>query len=174
MCLVGSASGPFEAPGGGVMTRNRSIGAGFRPERRTWLLRGQGSAPGVPPCPRCTTPTRTVPMIVLALLSDPEVVHKILSHLGIPTCVPALAPARSSAPPTGARRALAAMAAGAESRETGAETAPETRAHAWAGTAAEAVFSPRRIRCLCLVPTRVLLTQWQAEIGRVYLGQVGI
>jgi hypothetical protein len=36
-------------------------------------------------------------MIVLAFLSDPEVVHKILSHLGIPTCVPALAPARSSA-----------------------------------------------------------------------------
>jgi hypothetical protein len=52
-------------------------------------------------------------MIVLAFLSDPEVVPKILSHLGIPTCVPgvpskgALAPARSSAPPTGARRALA-------------------------------------------------------------------
>ena len=40
-------------------------------------------------------------LIVLALLSDPEVVHKILNHLGIPTCVPALAPARSSAPPHG-------------------------------------------------------------------------
>jgi superfamily II DNA or RNA helicase len=56
--------------------------------------------------------------------------------------------------PTGSgktRLALAAMA-------TGTEPAP----------------SGRGLLCLCLVPTRVLLTQWQAEIGRVYPGQVGI
>ena len=35
-------------------------------------------------------------MIVLALLSDPEVVGKILHHLGLPTTAPVLAQARSS------------------------------------------------------------------------------
>lgn len=35
-------------------------------------------------------------MVVLALLSDPEVVGKILRHLGLPTMAPALLPARSS------------------------------------------------------------------------------
>jgi hypothetical protein len=35
-------------------------------------------------------------MIVLALLSDPEVVGRILHHLGLPTTAPVLAPARSS------------------------------------------------------------------------------
>jgi hypothetical protein len=35
-------------------------------------------------------------MIVLALLSDHEVVGKILRHLGLPATAPALAPARSS------------------------------------------------------------------------------
>jgi hypothetical protein len=34
-------------------------------------------------------------MIVLALLSDPEVVGEILHHLGLPTTAPALTPARS-------------------------------------------------------------------------------
>lgn len=64
-----------------------------------------GLAPTAPPraeidalaCPRCSTPAQTVPMVVLAFLSDPEVVG-ILKHLGLPTTVPALAPARSSAP----------------------------------------------------------------------------
>jgi hypothetical protein len=46
-------------------------------------------------------------MVVLAFLSDPAVVSKILNHLGLPVTAPALAPARSSALPTGARRALA-------------------------------------------------------------------
>ncbi len=35
-------------------------------------------------------------MIVLAFLSDPEVVGKILHHLGLPATAPALAAARSS------------------------------------------------------------------------------
>ena len=35
-------------------------------------------------------------MVVLALLSDPDVVGKIVRHLGLPTTAPALAPARSS------------------------------------------------------------------------------
>ena len=48
MCLFGPASRPFEVPEGGVMTRDPSIGAGSRSGRRTWLLRGQGSAPGSP------------------------------------------------------------------------------------------------------------------------------
>jgi hypothetical protein len=45
-------------------------------------------------------------MVVLALLSDPEVVGKILRHLGLPTTVPALAPARSSAVPSKGGRSL--------------------------------------------------------------------
>ena len=40
-------------------------------------------------------------MVVLAFLSDPEVVGKILQHLGLPTTAPALAPARSSGRPLG-------------------------------------------------------------------------
>jgi len=47
-------------------------------------------------CPRCSSPRQSVPMVVLAFLSDPEVVGKILRHLGLPTTVPALAPARAS------------------------------------------------------------------------------
>jgi hypothetical protein len=39
-------------------------------------------------CPRCATA-----LVVLALISDPPVVGKILRHLGLPDEVPALAPA---------------------------------------------------------------------------------
>ena len=35
-------------------------------------------------------------MVVLAFLTDPEVVAKILRHMGLPTTAPALAPSRSS------------------------------------------------------------------------------
>jgi hypothetical protein len=41
-------------------------------------------------CPRCSTATHTVLMTVLAFLSDPKVVGKILQHLGLPTTAPAL------------------------------------------------------------------------------------
>ena len=44
------------------------------------------------PCPRCTGP-----MTELAAITEPEVVHAILVHLGLPTEAPAVAPAR--APP---------------------------------------------------------------------------
>jgi len=40
-------------------------------------------------------------MVVLAFLSDPEVVLKILVHLGLPTCAPALAVAKRPAPEMG-------------------------------------------------------------------------
>ena len=40
-------------------------------------------------CPRCLGP-----MTVLAALSDPPVLAKILTHLGLPSTSPALAPAR--------------------------------------------------------------------------------
>jgi hypothetical protein len=35
-----------------------------------------------------------VPMVVLAFLTDPTVVQKILAHLGLPTTPPPVAPAR--------------------------------------------------------------------------------
>jgi len=47
-------------------------------------------------CPRCSTREKSVPMVVLAFLTDPEVVGKILRHLGLPTSAPACSPARSS------------------------------------------------------------------------------
>jgi hypothetical protein len=47
-------------------------------------------------CPGCSRPGRPVPMVVLAFLTDPEVVGKILRHLELPTTAPALAPSRSS------------------------------------------------------------------------------
>ncbi len=40
-------------------------------------------------------------MVVLAFLSDPEVVQKILMHLGLPTVVPALTTARTPRPELG-------------------------------------------------------------------------
>jgi hypothetical protein len=40
-----------------------------------------------------------VPIVVLAFLSDPEVVGKTLKHLGLPLSAPALTPARSSPVP---------------------------------------------------------------------------
>ena len=46
-------------------------------------------------CPRCSTAKRSVPMVVLAFLTDPDVVGKILDHLGLPTCAPGLGPANS-------------------------------------------------------------------------------
>ena len=38
-------------------------------------------------------------MVVLAFLSDPDVVAKILRHLRLPTCPPPLTPARSTNQP---------------------------------------------------------------------------
>ncbi|MBU1948896.1 MAG: hypothetical protein KJ927_09310, partial [Candidatus Eisenbacteria bacterium] len=52
-------------------------------------------------CPRCSTPAQTVPMVVLAFLTDPVVVGKILRHLGLNDVPPALSPARPSDPPMG-------------------------------------------------------------------------
>ena len=40
-------------------------------------------------CPRCRTP-----LIVLAFLTDPRVLERILGHLGLPTAPPPVAPPR--------------------------------------------------------------------------------
>jgi hypothetical protein len=45
-------------------------------------------------CPKCSTHLRAVPMVVLAFLTDPDVVTRILHHLGLPAAPPAIAPAR--------------------------------------------------------------------------------
>ncbi|MBU1698605.1 MAG: hypothetical protein KJ831_00520 [Candidatus Eisenbacteria bacterium] len=52
-------------------------------------------------CPRCSTSAETVPMVVLAFLTNPQVVGKILRHLGLADTAPALSPARPSDPPMG-------------------------------------------------------------------------
>ncbi|MBU1702721.1 MAG: transposase [Candidatus Eisenbacteria bacterium] len=50
-------------------------------------------------CPRCSTSAETVPMVVLAFLTDPLVIGKILRHLGLAATPPALSPARPLDPP---------------------------------------------------------------------------
>jgi hypothetical protein len=61
------------------------------PSRIPWaeLLRRTFSV-DVLKCPRCLTGT----LAVLAFITDPKVVLKILAHLRLPTEVPATAPAR--------------------------------------------------------------------------------
>jgi hypothetical protein len=75
-------------------------------------------------CPRCSTPARSLPMVVLAFLTDPDVLGRILQHLGLPSVAPALAPARSSAAPLGLAMSMPMPDGGpgregAESREPG-------------------------------------------------------
>ncbi|MBM3287730.1 MAG: hypothetical protein FJY88_10340 [Candidatus Eisenbacteria bacterium] len=53
-------------------------------------------------CPRCSTAARSIPMVVLAFLTDPDVVGRILRHLGWPWVAPSLAPARFSGSEGGA------------------------------------------------------------------------
>ena len=43
-------------------------------------------------CPRCSGPMR-----LIAVLTDPDLVERVLAHLGLPTDIPTAAPAR--APP---------------------------------------------------------------------------
>jgi hypothetical protein len=52
-------------------------------------------------CPRCSSERRTVPMVVLAFLTDPDVVAKILRHLGLSTSAPALVAAQAPQPALG-------------------------------------------------------------------------
>lgn len=47
-------------------------------------------------CPQYSTRERSVPMTLLAFLTDPEVVQKVLVHFGLLTSAPALASTRSS------------------------------------------------------------------------------
>ena len=51
-------------------------------------------------CPRCSSAQAAVPMVVLAFLSDPPVVERILKHLKLPFVPTPLAPARSLAHPS--------------------------------------------------------------------------
>jgi len=50
-------------------------------------------------CPRCSTAAKSIPMVVLAFLTDADVVGRILRHLGWPWVAPVLAPARFSCEP---------------------------------------------------------------------------
>ena len=68
-------------------------------------------------CPRCSTREQTVPMTVLAFLTDPDVVGRILRHLGLSTSAPALAPAGSPQPELGF---ALAEESGASGRDQGA------------------------------------------------------
>ena len=72
-----------------------------RPMPRTQLLRRLLHIDTLA-CPRCSTSKQSVPMVVLAFLTDPDVVGRILRHLGLPArdrC-PRLMP--EDAPPGGA------------------------------------------------------------------------
>ncbi len=50
-------------------------------------------------CPRCSLPRQPVPMAVLAIITDPPVIHRILEHLRLPSSAPAVAPARPAPEP---------------------------------------------------------------------------
>jgi hypothetical protein len=92
--VTGAVVGP--APGGGAGGDNDTGTTSPSSRRRVpWaqLLRRVLSVDALS-CPRCSNAGRAVPMTVLAFLTDPEVVGKILRHLGLPVCAPALAAAR--------------------------------------------------------------------------------
>jgi hypothetical protein len=50
-------------------------------------------------CPRCSLPRQPVPLTVLAFITDPPVISRILEHLRLPTSAPAVAPARPAPEP---------------------------------------------------------------------------
>jgi len=52
-------------------------------------------------CPRCSSVGESVAMVVLAFLTDPDAVGRILRHLGLPSCTPALSSASPSGLPLG-------------------------------------------------------------------------
>lgn len=106
---------PRDPPGpepaaGSVVPDGRSGGASGgqedsprgSPRRIPWarLIRPVFSADSLA-CPRCSSREQPVPLVVLAFLTDPEVVRKILACLGLPTSAPARAKAGSSDPPLG-------------------------------------------------------------------------
>ena len=64
--------------------------------------------------PRCSRPGRSVPMVVLASLTDPEVVSRILRHLGLPIVAPMLAPARRSGEAEGVEMGAGGVDLGSE------------------------------------------------------------
>ena len=61
-----------------------------RPNRIPWaaLLRRVFGIDALS-CPKCKAQ-----LVVLAFITDPRVVHKVLDHLGLPTAPPQVAPAR--------------------------------------------------------------------------------
>jgi hypothetical protein len=57
-------------------------------------------------CPRCSAPQQPVPLTVLAFITDPPVIERILEHLKLPTSAPAVAKARPSEPVVWPRASL--------------------------------------------------------------------
>jgi Putative transposase len=72
-------------------------------------------------CPRCSSLIETVPMTVLALITDLEVVGRILNHLGLPACAPPLSPARQKSEPLGFELGEEDSEAGRGTEETEAQ-----------------------------------------------------
>lgn len=96
------AAGADAAPAGPALTP-RSPSAGSSPHASTLPPRRRLSWAALLlrtldvdalTCARCATP-----MVVLAFLTDPRVVRRILTHLGMPAAAPSLAKAFQAAPP---------------------------------------------------------------------------
>ena len=85
---------PISRPGA---AKGRAACSPERPRRLPWaaLLRRVLDV-DVLTCPRCN-----VPMVVLAFLTDPAVVRRILLHLQLPPDVPPTGPAREAPEPPG-------------------------------------------------------------------------
>ncbi len=91
----GAATDRDSADGPGAMDDALSDPPAVRPRRLLWaslLMRSLGVS-GLA-CPRCQSQ-----MVLLALITAPQVVAKILDHLRIPSTPPPLAPARQATEP---------------------------------------------------------------------------
>ncbi len=95
-CDVGAAAAPGSALEPGATDDAMSDPPAVRPRRLPWtrlLMRSLGVS-GLK-CPRCQSQ-----MVLLALITAPQVVVKILDHLRIPSTPPPLAPARLDVHPS--------------------------------------------------------------------------
>jgi len=87
---------PAAPPPAAALSSTAACGVTAPPRRRRllWhqLLRRVFHAEALN-CPRCSSPQQPVPLTVLAFITDPPVIGRILEHLRLPSSAPAVAPA---------------------------------------------------------------------------------
>lgn len=73
-------------------------------------------------CPRCSAREKGAPLLALAFLTDPEMLGRILRHLGLPVCAPPTARGWSSGEAKGFDLFVKERGAGHEACEGDGET----------------------------------------------------